>query len=268
MKTVILSQRYSRDSRLVESAARQKGYKTFRIQGTQFPDHLRNADILVYTEGFMAEYVSQELDVVILRPEIDALTKVGPKILGRQVTFCQKSELKAFSKPTFIKPADQKFFQAGVYQSLNEIIGFDDCPPDDPIFISEVVNFVEEYRFFCLDGVVLTGSIYMQDGVFVGDDDVLKASAMPIWAFAESALASATEVLPPGVVVDVGVLEDGRYALIEFNPAWASGVYGCDPIRVLDSIEGGLLYASKVARAFGKIRDFLVYRRDAESTEN
>ncbi len=45
---------------------------------------------------------------------------------------------------------------------------------------------------------------------------------------ATAALADAEVDLPPEVVVDVG-----RMAVVEANPAWASGLCGCDPAGVL-----------------------------------
>ncbi|WAS92153.1 ATP-grasp domain-containing protein [Nannocystis punicea] len=35
------------------------------------------------------------------------------------------------------------------------------------------------------------------------------------------------------VVIDVGAIEDRGWAVAEANPAWASGLCGCEPARVL-----------------------------------
>jgi hypothetical protein len=111
MKTVILSQRYSDDFRIVESAARELGYSVYRMHGSDLSDVPLSGGIIVYTEGFIAEYVSQELDVVIFRPLIDALAKVDEDLLRRKVEFLKKADLQfANELPVFIKPADQKFF--------------------------------------------------------------------------------------------------------------------------------------------------------------
>jgi hypothetical protein len=39
--------------------------------------------------------------------------------------------------------------------------------------------------------------------------------------------------LPPAVVVDIGRIAGRGWAIIEANAAWGSGLYGCDPDRVL-----------------------------------
>ncbi|MFD0527608.1 ATP-grasp domain-containing protein [Kitasatospora arboriphila] len=53
-------------------------------------------------------------------------------------------------------------------------------------------------------------------------------------AFAADALAAGG--LPSAVVVDVGRLDDGTWAVVEANPAWASGGYAGDPEHVLDVV--------------------------------
>ncbi|MBE9102591.1 ATP-grasp domain-containing protein [Vacuolonema iberomarrocanum] len=43
--------------------------------------------------------------------------------------------------------------------------------------------------------------------------------------------------IPPEVVIDVGIIAGVGWAVIESNPAWASGIYGCDPHKVLDVLQ-------------------------------
>ena len=61
-------------------------------------------------------------------------------------------------------------------------------------------------------------------------DDATTADAA---AFADRFLADPSVPLPPAVVVDVGLLADGGWAVVEANPAWGSGLYGCDADAVL-----------------------------------
>jgi hypothetical protein len=42
-----------------------------------------------------------------------------------------------------------------------------------------------------------------------------------------------TPALPPAFVTDVGLIEGRGWAVVEFNPAWCSGVLGADPAAVL-----------------------------------
>ena len=58
-------------------------------------------------------------------------------------------------------------------------------------------------------------------------------------AFAECALSAAHMTGNPSTysVVDIGLIKDNGWAVIESNQAWASGIYGCDPYGVLTVIQ-------------------------------
>ena len=56
-------------------------------------------------------------------------------------------------------------------------------------------------------------------------------------AFAAEVLAELSdENVPPAAVLDVARLASGRFALLEANQAWGSGLYGCDPDQALVAI--------------------------------
>ena len=59
-------------------------------------------------------------------------------------------------------------------------------------------------------------------------------------------LADELVTLPPAIVLDVGRLATGGWAVVEGNPAWASGLCGCDPAAVLS-----VLAAATVPRCSG-----------------
>jgi hypothetical protein len=50
-------------------------------------------------------------------------------------------------------------------------------------------------------------------------------------------LVACSVPLPPAFVVDVGLIEDRGWAVVEFNPAWCSGLLGADPAAVLSVLE-------------------------------
>lgn len=79
-----------------------------------------------------------------------------------------------------------------------------------------------------LDGSVHAASRYALEGrldLAPVDPDAL--------AFATDLLAARAQTLPSAIVVDVGTI-GGRWAVIEANAAWASGIYIADPDAVLD----------------------------------
>ncbi|MFD5344215.1 ATP-grasp domain-containing protein, partial [Streptomyces anulatus] len=55
-------------------------------------------------------------------------------------------------------------------------------------------------------------------------------------AFGRDVLAAAGKTLPSAIVVDVGRDDEGRWAVIEANAAWASGCYSADPDRALETV--------------------------------
>ncbi len=44
-------------------------------------------------------------------------------------------------------------------------------------------------------------------------------------------------VLPRAAVINVGVIAERGWAVVELNAAWGAGLYGCDPERVLDVVQ-------------------------------
>lgn len=198
MSTLILSQRYTDDARLLEAAARRAGIGVYKMKGSDLRGINPEDDLLIYCEGFTAEYVSQQLDVVILRPLLDSLAKVSPNYLSRKVTCLSKKELTEEMFPAFLKPVDQKFFEAGVYPSLSQVHALSGCPESEPVFISDIIEISDEYRFFCRDGHVMTGAPYFQKGEFVGESAPEISSSDSAWTFAQDVLGSVGDLVPPG----------------------------------------------------------------------
>ena len=52
--------------------------------------------------------------------------------------------------------------------------------------------------------------------------------------FINNVLADNRVKLPVAAVLDVGVIQGRGWAVVEQNAAWGSGIYGCDPVRVLE----------------------------------
>ncbi len=44
-------------------------------------------------------------------------------------------------------------------------------------------------------------------------------------------------MFPPAFVMDIGLIDDHSWAVVEFNPVWCSGVLGADPRKVLAVLE-------------------------------
>lgn len=115
-----------------------------------------------------------------------------------------------------------------------------DLPHDARLLLADQwLSCHSEYRVFCAGGRALSCSPYRID-----DEIWSRELWMHHASFHEEALTFVAQVLaelaprdrPPGCVLDVARLDDGRLVLLEVNTSWGAGLYGCDPHAALVSI--------------------------------
>jgi len=137
----------------------------------------------------------------------------------------------------FIKPADEKCFDARVYSSGAELPAPGPLPEDLPVLVQEVVKWEVEFRCFVLERKVVTLSPYWRNGTLAkAEDGSWPATEEELGAaqdFCERVLADVSVEVPDAVVIDVGIIAGHGWAVIESNAAFSSGIYGCDPEKVL-----------------------------------
>lgn len=110
----------------------------------------------------------------------------------------------------------------------------DPIPPETPILLSQTVEWLTEYRCFVLDHEVVAWSPYLSFGRPLHHRiQTIPHSPPPETVLAVCRRLFASIDLPPAFVVDVGLIEDRGWAIIEFNPAWCSGLLSADPDKVL-----------------------------------
>jgi len=126
-------------------------------------------------------------------------------------------------------------------------------PPDLPVLVSEPVAFEIEYRFFVLERRVAALSPYIRGGEIArsaaGDWEADAAEVEAAIAAIHTLLADTDAELPPAVVVDVGRMAARGWGVVEANPAWASGLCGCDPIGVLPVLRRAAVARSSMSEA-------------------
>ncbi len=115
----------------------------------------------------------------------------------------------------FVKP---RYDIKGFTGALKSTLGDDsDLPLDYPVWYSESVQFISEWRYYISGGKILGAGRYDD-----GDDDLpepdirLVESCVNKMELARGAIAYA---------LDFGVLADRRTALVEANDGWAIGYY-------------------------------------------
>lgn len=195
-----------------------------------------------YGSQTFCEVIAQQMGWNLKQNSFDWLSKVHPYYLKRKVDFMTLGEAKKITERKFIKPADDKCFDARVYEpgtfAPHHLI-------DDsyPVLVSEPVDFDLEYRCF-VNGSVRTWSNYiMFDHVaeprfwdMVPTNEGSTPSDL-VNSFLYDASVHNWDIITVPSVIDVGRIKGKGWAIIETNQAWASGLYGCDPLAALQVME-------------------------------
>lgn len=101
------------------------------------------------------------------------------------------------------------------------------------MLLSEPVEWPAEYRCFVADGRVVATSPYLSFGHALAHHPGA-AGQIPTPVLGLCADLAENCDLPRALVIDVGLIEDRGWAVVEFNPAWCSGILSAEPDRVLD----------------------------------
>ncbi|MEU1288459.1 ATP-grasp domain-containing protein [Kitasatospora sp. NPDC005856] len=239
---LLLAPRINETGLQLRNAAGRRGLRACTARSWRTPPELLGSAVHVYSGPLFGDAVGRELGLGLLEPAADWLTRLPHDLTGRRVVSTTLAEARRLRHPAFVKPPADKLFAARVYPDGDALPGPGVLDGDTPALVSEVVRFVAEYRLFVLDGAVRTGSRYAVDGgLSVAPLETTGApdrDAVEVLAFTADVLAaSASDApLPSATVVDVGRTEDGRWAVVEANAAWASGGYAADPDAVLDVV--------------------------------
>lgn len=239
MPVLILSPRYSADSNALWKAAIRAGWQVERLQMRQTPSHLKEMSPVLYGEGLFITVTAEALDLAPLEPTAYWLSELPMQYRKREIQSTTLKTARDHQFPAFMKPAVGKSFDAKIYMSGNDLPTSEVLSDELPVLISEPVSWESEFRCFIRERELVTYSPYLRRGQLLEESD---------WAASPDEIAGATSFclsllidpeikLPPAVVVDVGYITSLGWAVVEANPAWASGLYGCDPSAVLGVLE-------------------------------
>jgi len=231
--TLILAPRVTDDSVKIWRSARAMGWNVERLASWRVPEKLIDPrkDYVIYAEPLFAEAVADQLGLVLLEPPVNWLAHLPHSLRGRQVNLTTLGEARHFSKPTFVKPAEGKTFEAKVYHHAEDFPAPDVVEDSVLVLTSEPVSFVFEVRCFVLNGALLGMSPYWRNDSLAdgpnGDWPFLADEKIQAEAFASQVL-SAHSSHPPAFVLDIGLARESGWAVVEANPCWGAGLYGCD----------------------------------------
>ncbi len=199
--------------------------------------------VVYYGRTDVVRQAASRYRLALLEPSLDLLARLPAALRLRDVEFARFRDLCRLKKPTFIKPADpmQRSFDAGVYSDPRDIRTPRGMDLDMPVLVAEPVDFLAEFRCFVREGSVVATSPYLSFGRPVwrawGQGGEKAAPSMDAIDVCRRLLKANSPALPPAFVVDVGLVEGRGWAVVEFNPAWCSGLLGADPGAVLGVLE-------------------------------
>lgn len=124
----------------------------------------------------------------------------------------------AIEIPRFIKPVACKQFTGHTIETFSDLAETANLPPETPVWVSDVVDFVSEYRCFVHARSLVGVQRYYGDAWTLPD----KPSVL--------AMIRSFESGPAGYALDVGVTRDGRTLLVEANDGYALGNQGLAPL--------------------------------------
>ena len=238
MPTLILSSKYTTESKILRKAAQALKWETFRFENDSVPVWYegRNAQHAIYCTVPKAFSVADKLDSILLGCSSDWLTSLPATFLMRRVELFALKDAIGITERCFIKPALGKSFDAGVRTGQALMSEASRLPPNLLVHVSEIVEWEAEYRCFTKNNEVATVSPYRSQGVtFSSYASPLTGPRIELEAafeFARCVLNSAP--CPKAFVLDVGIIKGKGWAVVEPNECWGAGIYGCSPRKVLE----------------------------------
>src|SRR5437867_5095071 len=159
MPTLLLTARQTDDAQLLWRACIAAKWDAVRVHGWQVAA-LPPIDVAVYGEPLFAQYVARTLGLQLVEPPLDWLPRLPARWRGREVRLTTLAEARKVADRMFIKPADEKCFDARHYASGAELPAPGPLPEDLPVLVQEVVEWTLEFRCFVLARKVVLVSAY------------------------------------------------------------------------------------------------------------
>lgn len=235
---LVLSPRYSEDSRLLRRAALQLGWHVERLGGWEVPERLLPRKLIFSGELGYIQVIADKLSWALLDAPVDWLISLARAYRQRSIEMTTLANARKLAHPAFVKPATGKAFVSGVYPMGAELpVESQRLSKATPVLIAEPVQWEIEFRFFVLERRVMTGSSYWRGDCSTrrkgGKWEAWPTERAAAQDFLHTLLTDPAVQLPPAIVIDIGKINGRGWAVIEANAVWAAGIYGCDPLQVL-----------------------------------
>jgi hypothetical protein len=228
-------------SRSLADAAREARWNACAFD--ENPKIKPRSKVVFYGSTDLALAVAGRFNIALLEPPLDLLAHLPLEFRRRAVEYACFRDLARLKQPTFVKPADalSKLFDAGIYASQRDIRTISRVGPETRVLLAEPVDWSTEYRCFIREGAIAAWSPYISFGrptwkPFTPGALAEEAPAN-LSSFCERLFTGSGVLFPPAFVMDVGLIAERGWAVVEFNPVWCSGVLGADPRKVLTVLE-------------------------------
>mgnify|MGYP003392987656 CR=1 FL=1 len=172
------------------------------------------------------------------------LENLGSNLLNSEAQVCKFKEINPTYNPFFIRPSeDRKIFSGQVIDKANfdiwlrettalmQYAGYVTLTPDTEVIVSPLKAIHSEWRFFVVDGEIVTGSLYKRGDRVISlplikneDAEVFAKEMVALWKPAKA------------FVIDVALTDKG-YRVIEYNCLNSSGFYASDLNKLVGAIE-------------------------------
>ena len=130
---LVLPPRLDSTAKLLAGSARRRGMAVEQLPSPVVPDRLRHAvGGHLYGGPTFAGTVAVDLDLALLEPTDDWLTRLPYEYTRRDITFTTLGEARWSRTPMFVKPPRDKTLTAGVYADGSRLPGNERYPADPP----------------------------------------------------------------------------------------------------------------------------------------
>ena len=165
--------------------------------------------------------------------------KFGDEFLNTDIELCRFQDVPQFQGEKFIRPdRDSKIFAGVVIDGekfeewQDQVIAMNvDLFPQTPVVLSSPKNIQKEYRFFIVDGKVITGSKYYAHCRL--SEKELGEKEQEVVEYAQYT----TQIWQPdrAYVIDIAMVA-GEYKVLEVNCFNSSGFYKSDVKKIFKAV--------------------------------
>ncbi len=184
-------------------------------------DELPELDEDCIVAGYIATVREAVYKITGVYPEVLNYPNELQSYLGRTIGLSTLGTVRNSPDiwPIFMKPATEvKSFTGTLVSNIRSLYSSATLPPETPVWISEPIKFISEYRCFVQLGEVIGCRHYKGDPLVFPLADLIK-DMIYWWRSA-----------PAAYCLDVGVTDEGDTRLVEINSGFSAGDYGLDPI--------------------------------------